>query len=85
MSSPRDIRDDLEPGAGEDLVRLAERLRDERPIPSPVFRGELGRRLARQRQSRLSTRVARRLIAAYATAGTALMAIAALGASGHGL
>jgi hypothetical protein len=83
VSTPRDIADDLEPGSSAELVQLGERLRDQRPLPSAAFRGELGRRLMRQRHSRVSERLARRLIAGYAAAGTGLMAVAALVATGR--
>ena len=45
MNTNRDIRSDLEPGTPEELIRLAERLDHERPVPSAAFRGDLRRRL----------------------------------------
>jgi hypothetical protein len=83
MTEPRDIRDDLEPGAGDDLIALAERLRAARPLPSPAFRGELGRRLAGASRRRLSPARARALIAAYSASGTLLLVIGAIGAAAH--
>jgi hypothetical protein len=83
VTEPRNIRDDLEPGAAEDLVALAERLRDERPLPSPAFRGQLRRRLlARPRTHAPAGLWA--LIAGYAGAGTLLLLAGALSAAGLG-
>ena len=79
----RDIRDDLEPGAGEDLIQLAERLRASRPLPSPAFRGELGRRLAARSRHSNPLRV-RAQIAAYTFSGTLLMIVGTVSAAGHG-
>lgn len=84
MTPSRDIRADLEPGTPEELIRLAERLERERPVPAARFRGELGRRLlaselARSRPARL-----RILIAGYAGAGSALLLIGAASALGLG-
>ena len=84
MTPGRDIRADLEPGATEELIRLAERLERERPVPTAGFRGELGRRLlagelAQSRPARL-----RILIAGYASAGSALLLIGAASALGLG-
>ncbi len=83
MNPPRNIREDLEPGAGDEIVALAERLRQERPLPSPSFRGELGRRLAARPLRRLSPMRARALIAAYSASGTLLLVVGAIGASSH--
>jgi hypothetical protein len=83
MTEDDDIRRDLEPGAGDDLIALAERLRDSRPLPNPTFRGELGRRLAVRARHRGPRRI-RALIAAYSFAGTLLLVIATVGAAGHG-
>ena len=84
MNDPRAIGDDLEPGTPEDLLRLAERLQQDRPLPSPVFRGELRRRLeARSRRVPTTARV-RVLIARYASAGTLLLLIGAISAAGAG-
>jgi hypothetical protein len=80
----RDIRYDLEPDAPQELIRLAEQLRDERPLPNPTFRGELGRRLeARSHRVRPPARV-RLLIARYATAGTVLLLLGTASAAGAG-
>ena len=83
MTEPRDIRDDLEPDVGEDIILLAERLRASRPLPNPTFRGELGRRLASRSRRRLRPARARALIAAYSASGTLLLVIGAIGAAGH--
>jgi hypothetical protein len=84
MTPQRDIRDDLEAGAGDDLVALGEHLLESRPLPSPAFRGELGRRLASRPKRQLGATRARALIAAYSGAGTLLLVVGAVGASGHG-
>lgn len=80
----RDIRSDLEPDTPEELIALAERLEQERPVPTAAFRGDLRRRLlagdlARSRPARL-----RLLIAGYATSGAALLLIGAASAAGFG-
>lgn len=84
MSEHRDIRDDLEPDAPEELIRLAERLDRERPVPTAAFRGDLRRRLlaggaAHRRPARL-----RLLISGYATAGTLLLLVGAASVAGVG-
>ncbi len=80
----RDIRSDLEADAPEDLVRLAERLQRERPIPAAQFRGELRRRLlAGERRHQRPARLAV-LIRAYAVSGAVLLLIGALSAAGAG-
>ena len=84
MSPDRDIRDDLGAGIPDDVIRVAERLERERPVPSASFRGDLRRRLlagelARTRPARL-----RLLIASYASAGSALLLIGAASAAGLG-
>lgn len=84
MSERRDIRQDLEPGAPDELVRLAERLEHERPVPAASFRGELRRQLlfgmdARTRPARL-----RLLIAGYAGAGSLLLLAGAASVAGVG-
>jgi hypothetical protein len=84
MSPDRHIRDDLEAGVPDDVIRLAERLERERPVPSASFRGALRRRLlagdlVRTRPARL-----RLLIASYASAGSALLLIGAASAAGLG-
>jgi hypothetical protein len=84
MTDRDDVRADLEPGVSDDLVLLAERLRNSRPLPSPAFRGALGRWLAARWRRHLSPKRARSLIALYSAAGTVLMAAGALGAAGAG-
>lgn len=84
MTADRDIRADLEPDAPEELIRLAERLDRERPVPTAAFRGTLRRRLvtggaACSRPARL-----RLLITGYAGAGSALLLIGAASAAGIG-
>lgn len=80
--SERDMRLDLEPGTPDELIRLAERLERERPVPSASFRGELRRRLVagqRTRPARL-----RLMIAAYAGSGSLLLLAGAASAAGIG-
>jgi hypothetical protein len=84
MTDRPDIRADLEPDTPEELIRLAERLERERPVPSAGFRGDLRRRLlaggpAHSRPARL-----RVLIAGYASAGSALLLIGAASVLGVG-
>jgi hypothetical protein len=82
MTRPRDIRQDLEPDAPEELIALAERLARERPVPSASFRGDLRRRLLiqdRPRPARL-----RLLITAYASSGATLLFVGLLSAVGVG-
>ena len=84
MSDPRDIRDDLEPGAEDAIVTLGQQLLDGRPLPSPAFCGGLRRHLV-SRSGRLAAPARlRSLIAAYAGAGTLLLAAGALSAAGLG-
>ncbi len=83
MSNFNGIRDDLGPDATDDIVSLAERLHDARPVPSAAFRGELGRRLASQ-PPRLALSRLRLLIATYAASGLVLLVLGAVGAAGHG-
>jgi hypothetical protein len=85
VSAGRDIRGDLEPGTPEELIRLAERLERERPVPSAGFRGAVRRQLtstgqgSRPRPARL-----RALIAGYAAAGCLLLLLGAVSAAGIG-
>jgi hypothetical protein len=89
MSEPHDI-DPLhdpavEPRERPQLTKVDERLRAERPIPRPAFRGALGRSLlaglepSGERLGRV-----RALVAAYAGSGLCLIAIAAVGVAGAG-
>ena len=80
----RDIADDLEPDMPEEVLMLAERLQRERPVPAVSFRGELRRRLVAGGAGRARPRRLRLLIAGYATAGSLLLAIAAVSAAGVG-
>lgn len=84
MTSEHDIRDDLEPGAPEDVIRLAERLEHERPVPTAAFRGELRRRLLDGAMARSRPARVRVLIAGYASAGSALLLLGAASAAGVG-
>jgi hypothetical protein len=62
---------------------LEERLRAQRPVPAPAFRGELRRRLM-TRGERPAPGGIRLLIAAYGGAGAVLLAVAAIGVAGAG-
>jgi hypothetical protein len=79
MTDGDPIPTDLEPGDQE----FGERLRSERAVPAAGFRGALGRHLAARdpgygpRPARL-----RLMVAAYLGSGAAVVAIAALGATG---
>jgi hypothetical protein len=84
MTTPDDIRRDLEPDAPEELVRLAERLERERPVPAAGFRGELRRLLEQREQRRPRPRRLGVLIGRYATSGTLLLLAGALSAAGAG-
>jgi hypothetical protein len=85
MTPDRDISADLEGGTTDDVIRLAERLERERPVPSAAFRGELRRRMLtgarppRSRPARL-----RVSITAYASAGSLLLVVGAISAAGVG-
>lgn len=89
----RDLPDDLAPREREALAAAAMRLQDERPVPGAGFRSRLRSRLMASSRRRAepgrlgSARRAatmRALGAAYATAGAALLAVAALGLAGAG-
>jgi hypothetical protein len=84
MTEPRDIRDDLEPGTPDDVVRLAEHLLDARPLPSPAFRGQLRRRLEARSHRVQPPALIRARIARFATAGTLLLLVGTLSAAGAG-
>jgi hypothetical protein len=84
VSVDRDIRADLEPGAADELILLAERLKGQRPVPSAEFRGALRRRLLggealHPRPARL-----RMLVTGYAAAGSLLLLCGAVSAAGVG-
>jgi hypothetical protein len=84
VSTERDIRADLEPGAPEALIRLAERLDHERPLPSAAFRGALRRRLLAGEPSHPRPTRLRLLITGYASAGSVLLLVGAASAAGFG-
>ena len=77
-------QDDFEPGIPADererLERLASRLVGDRPVPRPVFRGDLRRRIVRAPQ----TRRLRLRVGAYLVSGAALLAVATLGVNDVG-
>ena len=71
----------LEPGERAELLEAARLLQEQRPVPRPAFRGQLAREL--QTRSR-SPYPVRRLIAAYAGSGFALLLVAVIGLAGAG-
>ncbi len=83
MNDCTGIRDELGPEATDELILLAQRLHDARPVPAPAFRGRLGRQLAAQ-PPRFAPARLRLLIATYAGSGLVLLVLGAVGASGHG-
>lgn len=68
----------------EALADLGQRLARERPIPRPVFRGELTRSLFSGGGAGARPKRLRLLIAAYGGSGAAMLAIAAAGLVGLG-
>jgi len=84
VSSDRGIRNDLEPNAPEELVRLAERLERGRPVPTAAFRGDLRRKLLAGGAAHRRPPCLRLLISGYATAGTLLLLVGAASAAGIG-
>ena len=84
MTEPYDIREDLEPGADPELIVLANRLSDARPVPRAAFRGDLGRHLAARSHGRLSPGRLRALIATYALSGLMLLCVGTISAAGVG-
>ena len=63
------------------LVALGDRLVHSRPVPSPAFRGSLGRAVSRQRPS--PSGLHRRIVTSLAS-GTACLLVATLGVNGMG-
>lgn len=84
MTPESDIRSDLGPDPPDEVVRLAERLQRDRPVPSAGFRGELRRRLLAGEASFARPRRLRALITGYATAGLVMLLLGALSAAGGG-
>jgi len=84
MTDARDIGADLEPGAPAELVRLGERLQQQRPLPAMAFRGDLRRRLMSQGTVRSRPARLHAMIAATATGGALLLLVGALSAAGAG-
>ncbi len=83
--SARDSQYDRGPGMSDDLVLLAERLQERRPVPSSAFRGELRRRLlALRRHRHPRPERLRALIGAYASSGVLLLLVGALSTAGVG-
>lgn len=67
-----------------ELDAIARRLEAERPVPRAAFRGELRRQLLASGRPRTAPQRLRLLIGAYASGGTALLAVAAVGLAGLG-
>jgi hypothetical protein len=84
------ISDELRPYVDHDeaagIDRMAERLRSERPFPRAAYRAELRAHLRDHASARPAWRPRhlRRLVAAYAGSGVALLAVAAIGLAGAG-
>lgn len=76
---------EVDDGERESLMRLAERLYRQRPLPAPAFRGELRRSLASaEAGSTLRPRRLWLLVGGYAASGAFLLAFAAVGVAGVG-
>lgn len=84
----RDLPDDLTHAESEELAALAMRLQALRPRPALSFRDELRHKLLGGRRSKRgggrTPGAVRALAAAYALAGTLLLATAAAGLAGAG-
>jgi hypothetical protein len=75
----------LPPEESAELVHIARRLEEERPVPRAGFRAELrSKLLATGRERAWAGGRLRLRIAAYAGSGVALLAIAAVGVAGAG-
>jgi hypothetical protein len=70
-----------DPQERAELLETARLLEEHRPVPRPAFRGQLARRLGKPTSSSYPVR---RLIAAYAGSGFALLLVAAIGLAGLG-
>jgi hypothetical protein len=69
----------------DELALVAERLERDRPVPNPVFRGNLGRRFLDTRGRRNSAPGHFRILAAsYTVAGAVCLAVTAVGLAGIG-
>jgi len=84
VNERRDISLDLEPGAPAELLRFAERLERDRPLPATAFRGELRRRLLADPAARSPKVRLWPLIAGYAGAGVLLLLAGAASVAGIG-
>jgi hypothetical protein len=84
MTDRHDLDPSLSAEERERLAVLAERLERDRPLPSPAFRGELGRRLLRRRPSEPAAARFRLWVASYTVAGALCLTIAAIGLAGIG-
>ena len=85
MSDPHDTAGDAESERSQDLARLAQRLRQARPVPTPAFVARVRRAVIDTGTSEIETPSRLRArIAAYALAGTLLLLLGVLGAAGVG-
>ena len=89
MTRPRDSETFPDPGLASEqdpqLAEVAGRLERERPLPRAGFRAGLRARLLRTAGEQALVRGKLRLrVAAYASSGIILLAIAALGVAGAG-
>ncbi len=84
MTPTPDDRHDLDPGVSEELIRLAERLDRERPVPTAAFRGTLRRRLLMGEPPRARPARLWLLITGYVSAGSALLVVGAMSVAGIG-
>jgi hypothetical protein len=77
------VTDEAQPEFEPALEETIRRLRAERPVPHPAFRGDLRRQLLSTPTGSRPGRV-RAAIVAYATSGLGLLAVAAVGLAGVG-
>lgn len=88
MTDEQDLDVGLSDRDREDLSAIADRIRDERPVPRAAFRGDLRRLLLASPSSRRGTSAAadrwRVLVATYSALGTLLLAVGAIGLVGVG-
>jgi hypothetical protein len=78
VTPTRDIDDDSGIEFGEDLMRVAGRLRDARPRPSGAFESVLRARVEALSHSPLGPRHARQMMIVFGLAGALLLAVGAL-------
>ncbi len=79
-----DLPPDADPTEAAALLRIADRLARQRPVPRAAFRGDLRRSLAGMRDERPPPARLRMLIAVTGGLGTTLMLVGALSVVGLG-